>query len=151
MAAIGTRFWDRPYRRRRARRTGSAHADRCPGAHSQRSLSAPFSRSEVDMRGRYTALGMAIAVVAAVQLTAFERGLFNLRPTMPVVVLFNPQNNDVSPLDAESALLVGMNAWNNVSGSRVEFVYGGRVTDTDVGLDGRNVVIFRDASPPDTF
>jgi len=63
----------------------------------------------------------------------------------PVTVYVNPANRDVSASAAEAAVLVGMNAWNGVSSS-FRFRYGGRVTDTATAVDGRNVVIFRNAT-----
>ena len=46
---------------------------------------------------------------------------------------------------AESAVRYGMNVWNN-AGANFAFAYGGRVTDTTVQNDHRNVVLFRDTA-----
>lgn len=58
----------------------------------------------------------------------------------------NPQNADVTADAAEGAVLAGMNAWSNVSGSGFRYLYGGRVNDTTTGYDNRNVVMFRGAT-----
>jgi hypothetical protein len=97
--------------------------------------------------------GFCLALVAVsmawVRLGAYEFiAGFQPRPTMPVVVYINPQNNDVSADAAEAVLVAGMNLWNTVTGTTARFVYGGRVSDTSIANDGRDVVIFRDAPFP---
>ena len=58
----------------------------------------------------------------------------------------NPSNGDVDPAAAEAAIQAGLNAWSTQAGSSFRYNYGGRVNDTSTGNDGRNVVIFRNAS-----
>ena len=66
--------------------------------------------------------------------------------TVPVVFLVNPRNADVAEAAAETALRAGMDVWNLQSGSAFRYTYGGLVTDTTTGYDGRNVILFRDAT-----
>jgi hypothetical protein len=58
----------------------------------------------------------------------------------------NPANSDVAASTAEAAVLAGLDAWNTQSGSGFYGNYGGRVNDTSTGYDGRNVLLFRNAT-----
>ena len=62
--------------------------------------------------------------------------------TTSVLMYLNPSNADVSANAAESAVVSSMDSWNQ-GGSPFRFVYGGRTTDSSVGVDGKNVVMFR--------
>jgi hypothetical protein len=64
----------------------------------------------------------------------------------PVVVYLNPTNMDVTASAAEAAVQSALSTWSTQSGSAFRYQYGGRVADTNTAVDGRNVVIFRDAS-----
>jgi hypothetical protein len=56
----------------------------------------------------------------------------------------NPQNADVTASEAEAALQSMMGMWNAHGG--FQFLYGGRVGDTNIGHDGRSVIMFRNES-----
>src|SRR4051812_42078596 len=58
----------------------------------------------------------------------------------------NPANADLDPTTVETSLVSAMNGWNTQAGTPFRFVYGGKVNDTTTGYDGRNVMIFRNAS-----
>jgi len=60
--------------------------------------------------------------------------------------LLNPANADVSADAAEAAIKAGLDVWNTQSGSSFAGRYAGRVSDTATANDGRNVIIFRNAS-----
>ena len=62
----------------------------------------------------------------------------------PVVFYLNPVNADVSAAAAEAAVQSALATWS--TGSAFRYQYGGRVNDTITSNDGRNVVIFRNAS-----
>jgi hypothetical protein len=66
------------------------------------------------------------------------------------VFYINPQNGDIDAASAETAVRVGMDVWRTQTNNAFEFVFGGRVNDTSTGYDRRNVVIFRNASNPDS-
>jgi hypothetical protein len=63
-----------------------------------------------------------------------------------VVFYANPANADVDATAAETAIKFGLNVWSTEAGSSFRYIYGGRVNDTSTANDGRNVVIFRNAS-----
>ncbi len=88
-------------------------------------------------------LGLVI-VASTVAIRAYNT--FGSWGTSSVVMYVNPQNADVSASAAEAALLVGMDVWNSQGNANVKFVYGGRVSDTTIANEGRNVVIFRNAT-----
>ena len=58
----------------------------------------------------------------------------------------NPSNADVDSAAAEAAIQASLNVWSTEAGSTFRYNYGGRVNDTSTGNDGRNVVVFRNAS-----
>src|SRR5262245_738234 len=62
-------------------------------------------------------------------------------------VYISPANNDgLSDSAVVSALQAAMDDWNTQGASPFRFNYGGQVRDTTTGYDGRNVVLFRNAS-----
>ena len=83
------------------------------------------------------ASGLAVAT-QAYSLTAYKWAL------SPVLFYANTSNADVSATAAEAALRTGLNAWNGLT--TLNFQYGGRVNDTSTSVDGRNVIIFRNAT-----
>jgi hypothetical protein len=88
---------------------------------------------------------VAGAVVLAAHTHAFS--LAYAKWASPSVVFYvNPSNLDVTATSAENAFKVGMNAWTTQAQSNFRYIYGGRVSDTRTGNDGRNVVVFRNAS-----
>ncbi len=84
------------------------------------------------------AIGSRLAVSAYALITAW--------PTPSAVFYINPNNLDVSANAAEAALQSAMNVWNTQGGSAFHYTYGGRVSDTNIAQDGRNVIVFRNAS-----
>lgn len=68
----------------------------------------------------------------------------------PVPFYVNASNTDVSSSAATSAVQTGMDVWNTQSGTTFRFSYAGQVNDTSTAVDGRNVVIFRNTSNPDS-
>ena len=68
----------------------------------------------------------------------------------PVPFYVNPANSDVSASAATSAIQAGMDVWNTQGGTAFRFSYAGQVKDTSTAADGRNVVIFRNTSNPDS-
>jgi hypothetical protein len=61
----------------------------------------------------------------------------------PVLFYANPTNADVSATAAEAAVRIGLKAWTGFT--TLTFQYGGRVNNTSTSVDGRNVIIFRNA------
>jgi hypothetical protein len=58
----------------------------------------------------------------------------------------NPANLDLPDFEAENAVRAGAEAWALQSNTRLRFVYAGRSTQTTMGLDSVNLVMFRNAS-----
>ena len=93
----------------------------------------------------------ACAVIVLGTLTALTVGVgayvtYCKWGTSTVTYYINPANADVSATAAETAVQAGANAWGAQSGAGFRYSYAGRVNDTSVGYDNRNVVIFRNAS-----
>lgn len=63
-----------------------------------------------------------------------------------VVFYINPQTPDLDATSVENALKDGMNVWNSQAGTPFRWVYGGRTNQTSTGYDGKNVIVFRDAT-----
>ena len=96
-------------------------------------------------RSHFIALGI-VAIVTALSAAAgyaYTLAAYHWHLN-PVVIYLNPANHDVSTTAAEAAVKVGMNAWNGKA--HISYLYGGRVSDTATKIDGRNVVIFRNAT-----
>ena len=87
-------------------------------------------------------VGAALCGKAALQAYA----TFSSWASASATFFINPHNVDVADADAEAALQTAMDVWNSQGGSRFHYSYGGRVADTTTGNDGRNVIIFRNAS-----
>jgi hypothetical protein len=90
----------------------------------------------------------AFIVVGIVCLGAYAGGYASSAkwPTNSIVYLLNPTNADVSSDAAERAVQTAAGAWSTQSHANFRFTYGGRVTDTTTGFDGKNVVLFRNAT-----
>ena len=89
----------------------------------------------------------ALVVTATMWFTAVAHGftLSGYKWYVSTVLIFvNPTNLDVSASAAETAVKAGMSAWNGKASFK--FAYGGRVLDKATAIDGRNVVIFRNAT-----
>jgi len=87
-------------------------------------------------------VGVALCGKAALQAYA----TFSSWAAASATFLVNPHNADVADADAEAALQAAMDVWNTQGASNFHYSYGGRVADTTTGNDGRNVIIFRNAS-----
>jgi hypothetical protein len=95
-------------------------------------------------------LGLVVGAVAY-SVGAYAYSSYAKWGTNSVLFYVNPSNADVTVGAAESALQVGMDAWTNQAASPFQYVYAGRVSDTSTAYDGRNVVIFRNASSGSTI
>lgn len=92
-----------------------------------------------------TALGIVVAVIVMSGAVTYGYALASYHWLVnPVLIYVNPTNRDVSADAAEAAVKVGMAAWNGKT--HFQYLYGGRVKDTATSIDGRNVVIFRNAT-----
>ena len=97
----------------------------------------------ITRRGALSALVAGLIICAAAAVHGYTLSGYKWYVT-PVVIYVNPSNRDVPKSDAEAAVQTGMSAWNGLAS--FAFVYGGRVSDTATAMDGRNVVIFRNAT-----
>lgn len=94
---------------------------------------------------RSAAVAIMVAITMSIAAVTYGYSLASYKWYLnPVVIYVNPANRDVSAAAAETAVKVGMSAWNGKAS--FQYVYGGRVTDTATSLDGRNVMIFRNAT-----
>jgi hypothetical protein len=87
----------------------------------------------------------ALAAVCGVAAHAYSVSSYKWAYS-PVLFYVNPANADVSSNAAEAAVRAGMDVWNTQAGIPFRYQFGGRVNDTSTGNDGRNVVIFRNAT-----
>jgi len=95
------------------------------------------------IRNRKVFVGAALALaLVAVPIYAYNIGASKWS-TNVVTFYANPNNPGTSAESAEEALKQAMAAWSDQSNANFRIVYGGRVDDTNVGYDGRNVTIFR--------
>ena len=92
---------------------------------------------------------VAVAALATVGARAYTT--YAKWGSSPVTIFVNPANVDVTIAAAEAAVQAGLGVWNTQSGSSFRFQYGGRVADTSTANDGRNVVLFRNASDGSTI
>lgn len=92
------------------------------------------------------AAGTAIAMAAALGTAPEAYSTFARWTSTPVNVYINPANADLDPAAAEAALRTAMDEWNTRSGSSFHYLYIGQTTDTTARNDGRNVVLFRNAT-----
>jgi len=92
------------------------------------------------------ATGTAIAMAAALGTAPEAYSTFARWTSTPVNVYINPANADLDPAAAEAALRTAMDEWNTRSGSSFQYLYIGQTTDTTSRNDGRNVVLFRNAT-----
>jgi matrixin len=63
-----------------------------------------------------------------------------------VAYLVNAQNLDVAQPAAEAAVRAGGDTWASQSRAAFRFVFGGTSTQTTTTNDGRNLIVFRNAS-----
>jgi hypothetical protein len=93
---------------------------------------------------------VATCAVAAALLTGITTNAYapgsSRWPSSVVTFYANPSNADTDPTDAENAITTALTAWGTQSRANFQFVYGGRVNDTSTGNDGRNVMLFRNAT-----
>lgn len=71
---------------------------------------------------------------------------FAIWPATPVAYYVNPANGDVSASAAEAAVEAGASVWEKQTSANFRFAYAGRVNDTTIGYDNRNVVVFKNSS-----
>lgn len=71
--------------------------------------------------------------------------------TVPVTMVVNPTNADVTASAAITAIQYAMNVWNTQSGSSFRYQYGGTATDTATAHDNRNVMLFRNTKNGSTI
>src|SRR6266542_4260463 len=88
--------------------------------------------------------GVAIAGFLTVPMGAYNTYAKWGSASIPYYV--NPQNMDVSADAAELDVQEAASAWSKQSRASFAFYYAGRVTDTNLAYDNRNVVMFRNAS-----
>ena len=100
--------------------------------------------SKIRISGALALCVVAIATLA-VGVRAYSLSAYKWAVS-PVVVYLNPTNMDVTASAAETAVRSALSTWSTQSGSASRYQYGGRVADTNTAVDGRNVVIFRNAS-----
>ncbi len=55
----------------------------------------------------------------------------------------NPSNNDVTDSQAISGVRIGARAWTDQSGAAFRYAYDGTSTSTTIGMNGTNLVVFR--------
>jgi hypothetical protein len=95
---------------------------------------------------RFRALTAALSLVGIV--TFFDASgqaysTFGKWASTSIPFFLNPQNGSVTADDAETAFKTALDAWSDGTKSPFSYSYGGRVDDTTVGYDGRNVAVFR--------
>jgi hypothetical protein len=108
---------------------------------------SPFKKSALNqIRVLATlAVGLAALAVFTLAVNAYSTSPYKWAVS-PVLVYVNPANQDVTAAAAEAAIQVALNTWSTQSGSAFRYQYGGRVSDKSSTFDGRNVVIFRNAT-----
>ncbi len=89
----------------------------------------------------------ASGLVLAVSITAqgYDAGSVKW-PRMPVSYYINPRNLDVPEADAIAAVQQGADAWGQQSGANFRYAYAGTTSISTNSNDGKNVVMFRNAS-----
>jgi hypothetical protein len=92
-------------------------------------------------RNVFVGAALALALVAG-PIYAYNIGASNWS-TNVVTFYANPDNPGTTVESAEEALKQAMAAWGEQSSANFRIVYGGRVYDTNIGYDQRNVTIFR--------
>ena len=93
-------------------------------------------RSRVVVFSSAVLAALLVSMIAVRAYTTFGRW-----GALPAVMYINPENADVSQAAAEAALQTMMGVWNAQGG--FQFAYGGRTGDTNIGHDGRSVIVFR--------
>jgi hypothetical protein len=96
------------------------------------------------LRKQLIVMATALAAMALVSSFKLLGYTVNAGWASPSAVFYiNPLNTRLTAEAVENALLSAMNEWGLHSTSDFRYTYGGRVTDTAVGFDGRNVMLFR--------
>jgi hypothetical protein len=93
-------------------------------------------------------VGVAAAIVGAAAPEVYAYVTNYRWATTTVTFYANPANQDVPADVAEAALTSALHVWSTQPESPFRFHYGGRVRDTSIGLDYRNVIIFRNETSP---
>jgi hypothetical protein len=100
-----------------------------------------MTRTRLTVAAALALLGASLSPVAVRAYSTFGKWAIN-----PVVMYLNPNNADVSANAAEAAIQYAMNVWNTQGGTPFRFSYGGRVSDTNTGNDGKSVILFRNTT-----
>src|SRR6266498_3998821 len=88
------------------------------------------------------AVGVAVtAVVTTIRTRAYVT--FSQWASSPVTFYLNPESRTLSAAAAEAAVLSAASAWTTQTHATFSYYYGGRVSDTNLAQDGRNIIIFR--------
>lgn len=91
-----------------------------------------------------TSACLGLSVLAPEALRAY--GTYAKWNSSAVPYLINPANSDVTASAAQAAIQTGAGAWGTQSSANFSFVYAGLANDTATANDGRNVVMFRNAT-----
>jgi hypothetical protein len=94
---------------------------------------------------RFRAGLVAVALVAAAA-SGYSYSSYAKWPSSPVIFYVNPATPDLSPASAAAAAQFALDVWNTQGASPFRFEYGGTSSVTSTGYDGRNLVVFRNAS-----
>ena len=86
------------------------------------------------------------AAIAGMTAASYAYSTYSRWTAAQVPYYINPANADVTANAAELALQSGAAAWSTQTNPSISLTYAGRVNDTTTGYDGRNVVIFRNAT-----
>ena len=99
------------------------------------------------MRMRTLTCSLAAGIAALALSAGVNAYTTYARWASPTATMYvNPANADVSAASAANALQTALDVWNTQGDSSFRFYYGGTVSDTSTGYDGRNVTIFRNDS-----
>lgn len=90
-----------------------------------------------------TAAASLVGIVMFSGVSGQAYSTFGKWASTSVPFYLNPQNGSVSADDAEKAFKTALDAWSDATKSPFSYSYGGRVDDTSLGYDGRNVAVFR--------
>src|SRR4051794_22137406 len=90
-----------------------------------------------------TAAASLVGIVMFFGVSGQAYSTFGKWASTSVPFYLNPQNSSVSADDAEKAFKTALDAWSDATRSPFSYSYGGRVDDTSLGYDGRNVAVFR--------
>jgi hypothetical protein len=96
------------------------------------------------MTRRAAVLALGVALLASSTTHAWESSAKWMAHVVGYRV--NPKNNDVGSAEALAAIRLGADAWTKQTQAAFRFRYDGPSTATTQGLDGKNLVLFRNQS-----